>query len=130
MTINELDDAIFFWLYFTESKLCKEEWYSISGKCYLFKRVTKRFNRAKDLCSRHKNNGKLFEPKDINHFNLVFEEMKKSGKIGWIGIRKIEGRYVYQSTNLPITFTNWESDPPEDHEGVETCVGISNTETG
>ena len=68
----------------------------------------------------------MFEPKSEQENDAVPAIAKAKGMSRfWIGIHDIknEGIFVYDSNDLPISYTNWGASAPNDANG-EGCVEI------
>ena len=68
----------------------------------------------------------MFEPKSEQENDVVSAIAKAKGMSRfWIGIHDIknEGIFVYDSNDLPISYTNWGASAPNDANG-EDCVEI------
>ena len=72
---------------------------------------------------------RLFEPKDKWYNNLVYkwlnDENSEVDYYPWIGIqdKANEGEFVYDSSNVNVTFKNFYSGEPDGEED-ENCVAM------
>ena len=84
---------------------CPSDWHLVDEKCYLFKKNNIDFHKAEKSCKQM--NAKLFEPKDLETNNLVFNISSNVSKewdgnknnyiFFWIGIHDTasEGNFSY-----------------------------------
>ncbi len=73
---------------------------------------------------------RLFEPTDLNGNSLVASKAKELGLFHdqhvYIGINDLqeEGRFVYASSGVDISFSNWELHNPDDQAGTQDCAAF------
>ena len=83
------------------------------------------FEDAKENCKN--NNAKLFEPRNIheNEFVMNLTQNQSMSKF-WIGIRRgLDGKSVYSSDNLPITWSHFSALDKIENPQIPNCAVIS-----
>ena len=106
----------------------------ILGRCYYFEKSKMNHTAAAHNCKdNHK--GVLFEPRTISESDLIHHAVmemnilpKKEDAVH-IGINELkeEGKFVYDSSELPIFFENWRSG--FGNRTTNDCVMISHLES-
>ena len=89
---------------------CPSNWHYVDEKCYLFKKKEKSFHKADRSCKRM--NAKLFEPRDLETNELVFNIAKNVSKTWnetssdhkyiffWIGIHDTANEGIFSYLRL------------------------------
>jgi len=115
---------------------CPHGWHLIQDTCYLFNKTILNFQNAQKWCKDQ--NSTLFEPKDNQTNNMVFNKGKNiitsenwknenhTQVFFWIGIHDLdkEGNFTYLSNEQPIQFFNWSTGEPNDSKNGEDCVYV------
>ena len=101
-----------------ETKFTLSKW--VNDRCYyFFDKEVKSFDDAQNICSEKFkehgfNNGKLYEPKDLENFAKIYELAEQFSKKPtlqiWLGLndKSNEGEFVYNSNGkLPQINAPW-----------------------
>jgi len=113
---------------------CPHGWHLIQDTCYLFNKTILNFQNAQKWCKDQ--NSTLFEPKDNQTNNMVFNKGKNiiesenwknenhAQVFFWVGIHDLEkeGNFTYLSNEQPIQLSNWSTGEPNDFGNGEDCV--------
>ncbi|KAM8828848.1 secretory phospholipase A2 receptor isoform 3-T3 [Spinachia spinachia] len=109
---------------------CPQGWDAYGYSCYWMEETSRSWSDAKAFCKEQ--GGFLLHIGDIYeqaHFTVAL-----SGKTGlwWIGLRARGGStggvdYIWD-TDLPLTFTHWDKDQPDNGDG--TCVAMTTGQIG
>jgi len=87
--------------------------------CYRVSNTQMNYYQADQFCKKH--GGYLFEPRTAADTNFI-KPMLSQGLFYWIGLNNLaNGRYLWQSDNSPLTYTNWAPSNP-DNFNIERCV--------
>ncbi|XP_061589669.1 macrophage mannose receptor 1 [Cololabis saira] len=109
---------------------CPQGWDAYGYSCYWMEETARTWSDAKAFC--HEKDGFLLHIGDIyeqSHFTVTL-----TGKTGlwWIGLRAHGGTGggvdYFWDTGLPLTFTHWDRDQPDNGEG--TCVAMTTGRIG
>ena len=105
---------------------CPTDWVRVIDSCIWVSNEKATFDEAAEKCKeldRAHGIANLYEPPNKNHNDLVFD-LLKTNENHWIGVhdRIEEDAWVYLSTNQTISFTYWQSNQPDNHNGNEDCV--------
>jgi len=92
-------------------------WVSLETGHYLFYTSPATQQEGQKMCENE--GGKLLEVNTaeeyetvIRHVDLLFH-LKNTTKHFWMGIKKIKGQWVYQSSGKPLTFEAWAENEPK-----------------
>ena len=111
-----------FWTYVLSSKECLLK--TDETEKYHIESTKKSLAEARAFCI---NRGqKLFEPKSLEAINEVIEIAKAQGvteSVLWIGIWRYQGNFIYDSSNDPIVYENWNPGEPNG-ESREDCTAL------
>ena len=105
------------------------DWQTFDGKEYHFNYEEQNYATAKQNCEDM--GGKLAEPRE-QATNDFFTDVANQNGIQdsfWFGINDIleEGKFVYDSSNAPVSWTNWASSEPNNGPGEQgDCVRLKN----
>ena len=102
---------------------CPTDWVRVIDSCIWVSNEKATFDNATEKCKELDSAASLYEPPNKHHSELVFN-LLKTERSHWIGIhdRFEEDAWIYLSTNETISFTNWQKDRPDNHNGNEDCV--------
>ena len=104
------------------------DWQTFDGKEYHFNSEELTYATAKKNCEDI--GGKLAEPRE-QATNDFFTDVANQNGIQdsfWFGINDIsdEGVFVYESNNVPVSWTNWASNEPNNGPEQGDCVRLKN----
>merc|ERR1719219_1688494 len=108
---------------------CPPDWIRLQDTCYFFQEKDKKYSDAIDVC--HDLGGKLFEPRDKDTNDMVFNiaktklfatrnnTRKRDWMYFWIGMDDIEteGVFKYNSDKTPVLLDAWANDEPNNGGG-------------
>ena len=105
------------------------DWQTFDGKEYHFNFEQLNYATAKQNCDYI--GGKLAEPREqaTNDFFTAVANQNGIQDSFWFGINDIseEGVFVYESNNVPVSWTNWDSSEPNNGPGEQgDCVRLKN----
>ena len=113
-------------------KYQEESWEKMQKKEYWVHTEGKTYGEAVAQCRAE--GGKLAEPKSAQANNelvalartISFPPFPANWGAVWIGIRRSDGRFKYESNGQSVGYTNWFPDTgePNDIMGVEDCACI------
>jgi len=110
------------------AKCPSEGWFRRDGvsNCYLFGTEKMNFDEAKQFCT--DNGGMLVEPRTKRETRVINKLInRKAGDDSyWIGLtdQENEGTFLWESDNTEVSYSNWDSNEPNNSRGKEDCVHL------
>ncbi|XP_062594044.1 C-type lectin domain family 4 member E-like [Saccostrea cucullata] len=108
-----------------ESRVCDPDWTYFRQSCYIFSLDTATWVNAQQKCSQYGSSLVEIEGEEENNFIVSILGLHQGeDTYPWIGASDMvtEGKFVWNSTGLPLQFSFWAGNEPNDIDSSENCV--------
>ncbi|CAC5363128.1 unnamed protein product [Mytilus coruscus] len=108
-----------------DSLSCQKEWFNYESKCYYFGGVITTWNDAKLTCESY---GSMMVEVKSNCENDFLKTKAATYKASyWLGGTdiKIEGIWIWSSSQTEVTFSDWNVGNPNNANDNEHCLGMN-----